>query len=599
MNMLVGVGFLFSIGGWLFAVARIWKQSLCFVPAVTFCGLGLLLYGGGLAGALRPTALLLYAAGLIGAVYAGYLWKQGRLKAPHPGLFSVCFGAGVLVFCGLSLCLKLQHYDNFSHWALLVKALLMEHHFPEMGEALVVFKDYPPGTGVWIYYVCLFLGRSQGVMLLAQNSLIFACFLGIFGIVREKKRFLLFSFLGMGCALLSYLNLTIRIQNLLVDFLLPLLALAAVAIIRRCQDQPFASALAGGVLLGVAGIVKNTGLIFAGIALLYGAGRFMKRRGKGVGALLTAAGLAALPFAAWQYHMRTALAGFEAKFRLSGIGGEALADETLRRQVAGDFVRAALDPQSRALQIFVLCHVFVLGAMLFAGIRLKKRWKLWRTLLFADLMVLGYYGGLLGLYLYSMPQEEALRLAGFERYVCSIMALFAGLLFQQATVDIEASFAVSLGDREDYRAFASPGMKRRYQYAVLVTLILAANLLYSEFNGLVQIQSEYDRTLAGRVEETAGDRWPEKEDNRRWLVAAEDQNGQVSDWSVWYVARYFLCAPDVTVTERLDGKNVEAALRDYDAILVLDEGAVKLAPSDPGYEKLREPGTYETARLRQ
>ena len=70
-------------------------------------------------------------------------------------------------------------------------------------------------------------------MLLAQNSLLLACFLAVFGVVREKRRFLLYSFLGMGLSLLSYLNLTVRINNLLVDFLLSLLALSSMAYSRR------------------------------------------------------------------------------------------------------------------------------------------------------------------------------------------------------------------------------------------------------------------------------------------------------------------------------------------------------------------------------
>ena len=45
----------------------------------------------------------------------------------------------------------------------------------------------------------------------------------------------------------------------------------------------------------------------------------------------------------------------------------------------------------------------------------------------ADVNLL-YHVGMLYMYLYTMPAEEALRLAGFERYACSIMVLAAGRL---------------------------------------------------------------------------------------------------------------------------------------------------------------------------
>ena len=73
------------------------------------------------------------------------------------------------------------------------------------------------------------------------------------------------------------------------------------------------------------------------------------------------------------------------------------------------------------------------------------------------------------MYLYLMPREEALRLAGFERYACSGMTLYAGILLLQAVADLEGSFTVDIDLRGAYRAYASPASKRRYQYAVLGT----------------------------------------------------------------------------------------------------------------------------------
>ena len=89
-----------------------------------------------------------------------------------------------------------------------------------------------------------------------------------------------------------------------------------------------------------------------------------------------------------------------------------------------------------------------------------------------------------------MPEEEALRLAGFERYACGIMVLFAGILFMRAEVDMEHSFAVDIDEAGAYRAYSSPAAKRRYQYGVLFTFVAALNFMFSEYNGLAAVRRE-------------------------------------------------------------------------------------------------------------
>ena len=607
--------FVLSAWGCGFAAHRVLKIHAYFTPVFTMAGISLIVYAGGLFGALRPAAYLALAGGLAGSAYFFCLLFRKKTGIRMPGFFGVCFGAVTLAFTRLILHLKLLHYDNFSHWAVMVKYLLSANRFPGADTELVTFLDYPPGSSVFIYYVCLFLGRSQGVMLLAQTALIFACFLAVFGIVEERRRFLLYSFLAMGCAMLSYLNLTVRINNLLVDFLLPLLAMASAACSYRCRRQIWQASLLSGVILGYLGIVKNTGLIFAAFAFApYLRNAFFRKpRGNREGeegrpapkgtrwaaALLTAAA-AVLPYLLWQYHLGTALAGYEGKFSISAAGGtpgSVTVDPDLYGVIAGRFVREALDLSGRAAQVFLLCNLAAAGAALFARLYLKRRWGLLRTLLLGDVMTVGYYAGILGLYLFSMPEEEALRLAGFERYACSIMVLFAGLLFMRATVDMEHSFVVDIDEAGAYRAYSSPAAKRRYQYGVLVTFVVALNFIFSEYNGLAAVQREYGNSLPGKAEKIMGDRWyPDgTEDQRRYLVAVTDKGGQVTYGEAEYVSRYFLYAPDVDVTEDLDEETVRAAVGEYDFIVILEPEAVNDRAAEMYGGMFRTPGIYPAA----
>lgn len=145
-------------------------------------------------------------------------------------------------------------------------------------------------------------------------------------------------------------------------------------------------------------------------------------------------------------------------------------DADLYSEIVRRFINETLDLSGRAIQVFLLCNIAAVCAVLFARLHLKRRWGLLRTLLLADVMTAAYYAGILCLYLFAMPEEEALRLAGFERYACSIMVLFAGILFMRAAVDMEHSFAVDIDEAGAYRAYSSPAAKRRYQYGVLLLL---------------------------------------------------------------------------------------------------------------------------------
>lgn len=597
MELIKGGLFLASMWGWLFIVYRKGKIPILFVPVVTSVGISLFLYAGALTGMLNPSSWLVVGAGLLGFGFFIKNVAEKNVSFPAPTLFSVCFGSGILIFTVLTLGFRFEHYDNFSHWAMTVKSMLITDQLPDAGNQLVTFKNYPPGCAVFIYYVCKFLGNAQGVMLLAQNSILFSCFLAVFGIIKEKQRFLLYSFLGMGCSLLSYLNLTIRINNLLVDFLLPLLAMAAIAVVYQSRDSLWKTSLCTALILGFTCIVKNTGIVFAGFVLAYYIWNIGKKKGiaawiKAVTVCMTVC-LSLIPYAVWNLYVRCRFSGIEQKFQLAFGKQESLAvSKEQYGQITEEFVKAAFSISNRAILAFFLCNIAAVLAVLFVRIFLKKQWKLGRVLIVVDLMAILYHIGILGLYLFSMPEEEAVRLAGFDRYACSIMVLVEGLLFMQATIDMEHSFAVRIEGNGTYRAFSSPAAKRRYQYMVLATMMIGVNFLYSEINGLLYIQSNYSQSLAGRMETLAGDRWQEEEDQRKYFVAASDREGQVSNGEVYYVSRYFLNAPNVEVTERLDAGNMDEIKKEYDVLIILDESAVHSGTADVKNAVWNRSGVY-------
>ena len=169
-------------------------------------------------------------------------------------LFIVWFG---LAFASL-INYRLIHYDNFSHWALVVKQMLITNVIPDANSVLIDFKNYPLGISTFLYYISAIVGRGDGVLLVGQGMLIFSSFYAMFGVIKDHKRFLLATLLGLACAIISYFNISIRVNNLLVDYLLPLLALAAIAGILESGNRYWLACLITVPIVGLLLVAKNT-----------------------------------------------------------------------------------------------------------------------------------------------------------------------------------------------------------------------------------------------------------------------------------------------------------------------------------------------------
>lgn len=576
----MGILLLCSLTGYMLLAKAKLKLQTEFIPVFVFSTIACAVYFFGLAGYLFPGSVLLYAAGLLLWVYyiAGSIRRRADWNIRF-SLFHGAFAAGSLLFFYLLFQSRLIHYDNFSHWAIVIKQMLSTNAFPDAASALIDFKNYPLGASSFIYFICRFAGHSQEIMLTAQGLLIFACFYAIFGVITEKKRFLLYAFLAAGCSVLSIFNITIRISNLLVDFLLPIYTLVMFAVICKYQREIKKACITIVPVAGLLMIIKNTGTIFAGIGLLYLVYEWLKNRDKplwknGLAVLFTT-GAAFIPYLLWNWHMASEFKGVENKFDIttdniqniySGKSPEEI------RQIISLFIKSVFDITSRPSMGIIVFNVAAITASIFAAVLLKKNWNLWKALIALDLVLIGYYLGILALYIFSMPLEEAIILAGFERYASSIVVLFAGGLVLCATVDMERSFYYRTSQVPACRAFKTAESKSRYQKGIIVFTALSITLLMSEYNGMQTIQRSYETTLPYKVYKVTGDRWyaDGRTDESRYLFYASDADGQVTDYYLQYIARYMLYAPDVDGICAFYEDNLLHLLSSYDYLVMVE-----------------------------
>lgn len=351
MMLLKGMAWLGSMAGYVGFFAEAGPRWAA--PLTAACSVSLILYAAGLAGLLQPCAWLLLVCGLCLLIRLLLQKKMGRLFPE----FCLMAAAGALLWLRYRSAL-LVAYDDFSHWGMIVQRMLTTHAFPVAEDSLIVFQSYPPGAACWLYDAGLFWGNGDGLLLTAQGWLVLAGIWPLFGAAEGKyawgRR------IGMAGVLLVFLSLYQGTASLMVDNLLPAVAVGALSTGLLLQRQKEERGLwMVGVQLAQLCLLKDSGLFFAAAVLvLLLAARRLKGRKTGLkdGIALLFPALAARCL--WLLHIKLA-------FPAAGVSRHALTLENLRRtggqksfeemlSIGKSLLERMLSPDNLVLQMVAL-----------------------------------------------------------------------------------------------------------------------------------------------------------------------------------------------------------------------------------------------------
>lgn len=420
-----GLFFLCMAGWWLWLFRR-WQLPLALAPAVSFCGIGCLLYLAALLNLLMPVQLLLYAGGL--ALLARELFRR-RLEALRP---LVCPAVGVYaVGCGWTVLLLrgalVQGHDNFAHWAIMAKSLITNGQLPNVANTAVEYVDYPPATALWIKFVCNAVGFSDGTMLMAQSFLALACALALGALCRTVPQAL-----AAGGFCLLVFSVSTAYGTLMVDGLLTMLALAALAAaLWMCRaGRRGQAALLAAPILGFLAITKNSGVF---LALMAGALvlALAWEPGARLRSTVAAWGVPVLLWYLWGRHVRLVYPeGMESKHAVDAAAYlETLTGKTQEElaQFWQAFCAYWVNFSRWETVLYWAAPVLTLLLVLvfWRTGRLKGRHAAALAAGVAGSLLL-YTGGLAATYVFSMPTEEMLVLASIGRYSLTFSLLLAG-----------------------------------------------------------------------------------------------------------------------------------------------------------------------------
>lgn len=391
-----------------------------FAIGVLFSGIGGLLFLVGMDNLLKEGALLICLGGLILCLRERHRICRNNLLTPG----TLFFAAASVFFFFLLKGSRFTHYDNFSHWARVVGVLLKRNAFPSFLDSNIFFSAYPTGSAAFIYYVAKVTGiHEEWLQMWAQACLMAGLCAGLFAFGNSKgKRILILG--GVVVLLAGNTNFT----DLLVDTLLPVTALSAMAFcVYYREDIPAKLPFLLPWLVFLVG-VKNSGVLFAVLILFY---VFLcihpKQQSLALKRWLI---ICLVPFFAlllWEKHVSQVFVyGVYAKHAM-----------TLSNYKTVFFSKA---PQVLITTLVVFAKTFFLdgtgswlffltaAAMLLLCKKQGQKDGARAVLLVALISYFVYMLGMLGMFLFSMPDEEALRLAGYGRYQRTILIFVWGLL---------------------------------------------------------------------------------------------------------------------------------------------------------------------------
>lgn len=323
--------------------------------------------------------------------------------------------------------LKLSHYDNFSHWALVVKYLTAFGQFPHSNQNIVTFTSYPLGSSVFSYF---WLGHDffhEGLLLVSYWFLLILSLLPLIQLVNEKSSLLIArSLLMLVAAMIAWVKF-VPINSVLVDDLISVYAVGIIAGQVYLRSDIKRLALFTAIAAGALSLMKNSALFFVGISYLH----FlvlsfhhlkaypMSRKKSGVAFLISL--FTFLPFAGWQIYLSRAFAQSQSsKHAIDFNDYKVIAsDKTVQdiTQIREAFVRYILNGNHlvmRGIYLIILAFFFL---YLFYLWKKMGRWWIREVFFLSLFSTVSYVISVYYMYIFSMPTHEAVRLAAIHRYM--------------------------------------------------------------------------------------------------------------------------------------------------------------------------------------
>lgn len=558
-----------------------------------------ILYLSSLVNILFPASLMIYFLGILLFIYSSVKAKGltigNLLKHTNFVTFGMLFYIGIYIVTLWNQ--SLLHYDNFTHWATIVKFLYLEDRLPAVADRIISYNTYPVGSSLYLYYITKYVGFSDGIMLVGQFLIIAAAQFTIFGVVKDRRRLLPNAIIFASFGVMTYLNFSIRFNNLLVDLLIAVLAISAISILFLQEYDFFQSSFLISIILAFLVLVKTSALFFVICIIMSHMMTSIQNDEyeKNVKFYLSSL-LLFIPIIfnqLWGTHVKDVFAGMASNKHEIVAGSIASVLEgnlsTDQHIILSHYIKTVFSIHTlTSLQIIVIFSSFILFTLII-GIK----FKIWKTNLIvlstSVLMTILYYFGNLIMYLTAMPVEEAKRIAGFERYILTIIVIHFFVFIIQGVRQIDDVFYEKTYAKRNNKTFKNFTNKKLYENTTLFAILIFLGFIISDTNGMVK-----QNTLQPKEQLILKRLSKEKNYEEGKFLIVSDNKELVDNYFLSYYSRYQLwnSKVDARYDFMLSKDRFEKLIKKYDGIFLLNDHYTFKANVYKMTNKKIKPGYY-------
>ncbi len=532
-----------SFLGLCYLLQKAFKARCEFMPLITAATVSCAVMAFGMLGVMRWASIFIYVSGFAGAVFCAFEKIRKRAR-PCFGFWAA--GAFILAWGALAAYILRDTfifvYDDLSHWALVARELLLTDALPDANMKTLVFQAYPTGSACFIYYFCRFTDSREFMFTLAQSLFKGFAILPLFAYIKKNRAF------GSATVAMAFLTLLMPnkfLMTLQVDSLLSFMGIGAFAIIYHYRKTPMKSVWCALPILIFFAWVKNSGLFFVFILSVFATVYCKKECGrlKSAAAFAVTFILPVAAFGAWLLRVKQLFpSGLESRhaFSISSYISHLMSSDVtldiIKSFVKKLFNQELIDMALYAL-LFAIFAVYMIWSFVSKNAELRAhilKCAKWIALVYAAWLI-----SLLAMYIFSMPEDQALRTASFVRYNRSVLV---PVILAVLTLTLER---VCAEDR------VAPKKLKPLLIAYLV-LAVAATAIYPSVTRAYFFSStktEARVRMIDMIKDTNAER------DRRYLILCDPRPENIVDQpqSIYYLLKYEFMTDDIDLIYKTDG----------------------------------------------
>ena len=499
------------------------EVNIYFLPSLTAAIQVCVLFLAGVFNLLPKAVYGLYLVGFAGFIFSLIKERSLAFLKVYANHGYILTSALLLIFAVYLRGKLFTHYDNFSHWALVVKQMLSTNRYPNFKDSLIVFQAYPLGSASYIYYFAKLTDASEPFQMLAQTYMMLAAVLPLYAFAKKNR-------LAVSAVFVSFVNYVfwynVKITDLLVDTLLPLVGVCGLLfVVLHCKDCRWIMLCFAACYMVQLTQIKNSGLFFVVfiIAVLFAFARKNKK-------YIRCGIFAAAPFASfllWRIHCDRVYV--DAAVSAHAMTVENFA-EIFGKKSSDDIAAISANLFKFAVtykEVWITAGICALIGVLILLTGKELRRDFLKVAVFSLVIYAVYQLGTLGMYLFSMPRGQAFGLAAADRYTKSILTAILYLNMVPAVMLISSLAGKS------------------------VTMLTTAGAVFAAFFAGMYISSGSITTVVQYEPDASEREWIEGVKEKysvptesSYCVLLPYDDGQYT----WYLGRYIFQSTEVVTT---------------------------------------------------